>query len=197
MSRSVSSPLVLMGVALAVGATPALAHESRLAAASLDVQDEQVSLRYTITLTDLIEIVPGCDANRDGLLSRAEFTQAAPQLATRAASLLELQADGTTLPGRFVGDAFPAARAVALGDDHARVGVVLSYEVQGFESGPAVADRERRVGLSTLEVQGPAQDVFARDAVAGEADVSVHALAVALQERILRPCSGRDAEEKK
>jgi hypothetical protein len=114
-------------LALIALASPALAHESRVAALRLEVEASRASVRYTVQLPELVELVPDCDTNGDGLLTRAEFDALSPRLAERVEGGLLLEVDGRRQRGRMAGQAFPAARAVALGDPQARVGVVLDY----------------------------------------------------------------------
>jgi len=108
-------------------ASTAAGHDVRTATLALDVSEARTSLRYALNLTDLVGLVPDCDRDGDGLLTRAEFADATPRLARAIEQGLELEVDGRRLRGQLAGDVFPAARAVALGDPSARLGVVLDY----------------------------------------------------------------------
>ena len=122
MHRSLPTLLVYLATAAV-----AHAHDARTVSVGLDVDAARTTVRYALHPTELIALVPDCDRDDDGLLTRAEFEAVVPRLARAIEAGLVLEVDSGRLRGTLAGALFPPARAVALGDAEVRLGVILDY----------------------------------------------------------------------
>lgn len=94
--------ICLILVYLVVAVAVAFAHDPGLSAAVLKLNGDRVEARLTYARADIELLVP-LDADRDGVVSSAEFSQAKSQLESLAAEAIAVSANDQTVPVSFNG----------------------------------------------------------------------------------------------